>query len=428
MTKTQQIADSLLERIQRRQLCGRIPSGKVIAEEYHVALMTAVNALKILEKKGYVIRIPRKGTFTAEPQQKTLKIFCNKNPSPFFAVVSELVHKWDPEYELVKANNAEEADLIQWTTLSGLLKSHIDVFPLSKERETRLRQQKHFWSQLFDLHCRNGLLCGVPYMFSPVLLNYNRKIMRELEKDFSAADLTMEHFITLLRLASERGYHGIDLSSFAIMFFLAVANALADGTPDSGALLKAARYLKEIKKYSGGSFAEGKTLFTLAPRNNYFHDKFSDYDISPLPAVNGVRCNPAASGTLVVSSQASIPERLHDLCELLLSEESQRKLTVEKFGIAMDRSVAMDSMDSSGRRDDFYFSEVKNIRLSHYDYEPDTLQEIALLVIDFQDDVIGFDDFESGLLKAMKDQFRAQQRRKRFLRLNDFDHKPHQGY
>ena len=147
MTKTQQIADSLLERIQRRQLCGRIPSGKVIAEEYHVALMTAVNALKILEKKGYVIRIPRKGTFTAEPQQKTLKIFCNKNPSPFFAVVSELVHKWDPEYELVKANNAEEADLIQWTTLSGLLKSHIDVFPLSKERETRLRQQKHFWSQ-----------------------------------------------------------------------------------------------------------------------------------------------------------------------------------------------------------------------------------------------------------------------------------------
>ena len=61
MTKTQQIADSLLERIQRRQLCGRIPSGKVIAEEYHVALMTAVNALKILEKKGYVIRIPRKG-------------------------------------------------------------------------------------------------------------------------------------------------------------------------------------------------------------------------------------------------------------------------------------------------------------------------------------------------------------------------------
>ena len=42
--KSQLIADSLLEKIRSKQLSGRIPSDKKIAEEYHVALMTAVRA------------------------------------------------------------------------------------------------------------------------------------------------------------------------------------------------------------------------------------------------------------------------------------------------------------------------------------------------------------------------------------------------
>ena len=95
--KSQAIAESLLEKIQSKQLCGRIPSDKNIAEEYHVALMTATKALKILEKKGYVVRIPRKGTFAVEQQQKTLKIICNNNPSPFFEAMRELVHRWNSE-------------------------------------------------------------------------------------------------------------------------------------------------------------------------------------------------------------------------------------------------------------------------------------------------------------------------------------------
>lgn len=421
MTKSQTVAADLLEKIQSRQLCGRIPSGQKIAREYHVALMTAVNALKILEKKGYVIRIPRKGTFSAEPPQKVLKIFCNKRPSPFFEVLRELVHKWDPEYQLVRAGNPEEADLIQWSTFSPMLSYSVKAVPFSKERETRLRGQKHFWEKMFDLHSRNGLLYGVPYLFSPVLLNYNRGIMRELEKDFSGADLTMEHFMELLRKASEHGYGGLDFASFSVGFFLSVAHILAESVPETDALLGAARHLQAIDRYSGGDFAEGKTLFVLAPRHNYFHDQFSDYDIAPLPMLNGRRCNPVASGTLVVSPNASDPERLHDLCELMLSQEVQGELTRGKFGIAMDRRVAQDSMDTSSMRDDFYFTEIRNIHFSHLDHEPDTLQEIALLVTDFREKAIGFDALNKGLRKAMRNQIRTQRRRKRFLNLNDLD-------
>jgi len=433
ITKSQSIADSLIEKIQSRQLCGRIPSGKKIAQEYNVALMTAVKALKILEKRGYVIRIPSKGTFAAEPQQKTLKIICSSQPSPFFEVLRELVHRWNPEYQLVRTRNAEEADLFQWTTFSSMLKYPIDAVPFSKERENRLRQQKHFWEKMVGLHCRNGLLYGVPYLFSPVLLNYNRTVMRELESGFSAADLTMEHFLELLRKAAKRGYGGLDFATFTAGFFLSFAHILAEDVSETDALLGAACYLKEIDQYSGGDFADGKTLFVLAPRHNYFHDQFSDYDIAPLPMLNGKRCNPVASGTLVVSPHASDPEQLHGLCELMLSQEIQKRLTPEKFGIAMDRRVAADSMDTTSRRDDFYFTEIRNIHFSHLDYEPDTLQEIALLVTDFRDKAIGFDALEKGLRKAMKNQIQTRQRRERFLHLNDFDdgspaYKRCQGY
>ena len=415
--KSQAIAESLLEKIQSKQLCGRIPSDKHIAQEYHVALMTATKALKFLEKKGYVVRIPRKGTFAVEQQQKILKIICNNNPSPFFDAMRELVHRWDPEYELVRTGNAEEADLIQWNTFSSLLNYHIDAVPFSKEREMRLRRQKNLWETMFDLHFRNGQLFGVPYLFSPVLLNYNKMIMRELERDFSAADLTMEHFIELLRKASEHGYIGLDFATFAVGFFLAIAHILSKGDPGIDALLGAAEYLKEIKKYSGGDFAEGKTLFVLAPRHNFFHDRFSYYDIAPLPSIDGVRCNPAASGTLAVTSKAADPEKMHDLCERMLSSEFQEKVTQGKFGIAMDRRVAVDSMDTSSGRDDFYLSEVKNIHFSHYDYELDTLQEIALAVTDFQNDEIGFSAFENGLREAIRLQIRSERRHKRFSML-----------
>lgn len=416
--KSQFIANSLLEKIQSRQLCGRIPSEKMIAQEYNVALMTAAKAVKVLEKKGCVVRIPRRGTFTAEIQPKILKIICNNAPSPFFASLQELVHRWNPEYQLVRTRNAEEADLIQWNTFSSLLTWQINAIPFSKEREMRLRQQKHLWETMLDLHFRNGQLFGVPYLFSPVLLNYNRTIMRKLERNFSAADLTMEHFIELLRKAAGHGYAGLDFSSFAVGFFLSAAHITGESMPGINGLLGAAGYMKEIIQYSGGNFAEGKTLFVLAPRHNYFHDKFSDYDIAPLPSINGVRCVPAASGTLAVTSVASDPERLHELCELTLSPEFQREVTQDKFGIAMDRRVAMASMDASSRRDDFYLSEVKHIHFSHYDYEQDTLQEIALLVTDFQNKAIGFPAFEKGLRKAMRLQIQSEIRRRRFSLLN----------
>ena len=418
VNKSQFIADSLLEKIQSKQLCGRIPSDKKIAEEYHVALMTAVRALKILEKKGCVIRIPRRGTFAAEIRQKTLNLFCNSNPTPFFEAMQELVHQWDPKFRLIRTENVEEADLIQWNTFSSLLNWHVNVIPFSKEREMRLRQQKHLWETMLDLHFRNGQLFGVPYLFSPVLLNYNRKVMRELEKDFSPANLTMEHFIELLRKASEHGYCGLDFSAFAVGFFLSVAHILAAGNPGIDGLLGAAGYMKEIKRYTGSRFADGKTLFVLTPRQNSFHDKFSDYDIALMPSINGVRCNPVASGTLAVTSKASDPERLHDLCELTLSPEFQKKVTQNKFGIAMDCRIALNSMDTTSRRDDFYFSEVKNIHFSHYDYELDSLQEIALLVADFQKNAIGYAAFEKGLRKAVQLQIQSEKRSRRFSLLN----------
>ena len=80
--------------------------------------------------------------------------------------------------------------------------------------------------------------------------------------------------------------------------------------------------------------------------------------------------------------------------------------------------VPRESMDTSARRDDFYFSEVKNIHFSHYDYDLDTLQEIALLVADFLKDAIDFAAFEKGLRRAMQLQIQSENRHRRFSQLN----------
>ena len=422
--KSQAIADDLYEKIRSKELSGHIPSDKKIAQQYHVALMTANKALKILEKKGAVIRIPRKGTFAAEIVQKELKVFCNNNLY-YFEALEECAKKWDPEVKLVRTRDASEADLLQWTTFTPLLRHSTDAVPFPKSREKKLRRMDQFWKSMVDLHYRDGNLYGIPYFFSPILLYYNRSLMRRIEKDFSPVDLTMEHFLGLTAEAVKAGYCGLDFCSHAVGFFLSITHVLAGGKkPALEHLLQAADIFKQLSLRSGRLFSEGKTLFALSPRHANFLQVFKDYDISPLPKINGERYCPAASCTFAVSSHAEDPERLFDLCEMTLEPEFQQAATRNRYGIAMDRNAAMNSMDTAAVRDDFFFSGVKDIIFPHYDYQLDTLQEISLLVSDYVRKAIDEADFTKGLHQAMQLQIQSENRRKRFSSLLHYDEHP----
>jgi GntR family transcriptional regulator len=60
-----QLADVLRGQIKRRELTGRIPAAKAIAQQYEVAQGTAEKALTILRNEGLIVSAVGRGHFVA---------------------------------------------------------------------------------------------------------------------------------------------------------------------------------------------------------------------------------------------------------------------------------------------------------------------------------------------------------------------------
>jgi GntR family transcriptional regulator len=62
-----QLAGLLRGQIQRRELTGRVPSAKGLAQEYEVAVGTAERALGILREEGLIRSAMGRGHFVVRP-------------------------------------------------------------------------------------------------------------------------------------------------------------------------------------------------------------------------------------------------------------------------------------------------------------------------------------------------------------------------
>jgi hypothetical protein len=415
--KSEMIANTLMEQIRSGALSGRLPSDKKVAEDFGVALMTATRALTLLQERGAVVRVPRKGTFVLARSGAEIKIKCLPR---FFEIFKKWMTVHHPEVELLHLplRDGEKGDLRVLTTHAIFTDYDADSCQFSKAREQRLRQSGRFWESLFELYSKNNRLFGVPYLFSPILLHYNRSLMRQIDPAFSPVELDFEKFVVLLEKAVKSGYGGIDLQCFGEAFFFNTVYCIAGHQPDEKAIMTAAALFEELVLRHGENFAGGETLFALSPRHQTYDSNFEDYDIAPMPFINGVRACPLASEALVVSSHCADTEFLHDICEETLTPEFQRLVTAGSYGVAADRSIAVDSLKTSVRRDDFFFTEVANSAVIFQDYSLEMVQDISLCIGDFRSGSIGSAEFKAGLSEALARQKRAEKRKKRFIEMH----------
>jgi len=415
LNKSELIANELLNRIRSGELTGQLPSDKKVAEDFGVALMTATKALSLLQKRGAAVRIPRKGTFVLAERRKELKLCCHPR---FFEIFKEYLALHHPEFDPVRVEYGDEKyDMIVMTTYPWPTGYETLATPFSRIRAERLRKSGRIWPELLTLHSKNNCLYGVPYLFSPILLHYNRTIMRRLDPDFDATELTLESFLQLLRKAAAEGFGGIDAVCHLPSFFLNAVCCCGGHSPAEEHLIAAAEILKKMCCASRGEFSSGRVLFALSPRHASYAPASLDIDIAPIPFINGRRMCPLASETLFVSSAADDPENLHELCEETLSPEFQRLIAADQYGLAADKSIAVDSMRTTRKRDDFFFSEIANIVITHKDYSMSTLQDICLAVNDFEQGGTAFPEFVRALREAFARQRSEEKRRRRFLEM-----------
>jgi GntR family transcriptional regulator len=99
--KYEKIKDYVIKGIKARNFTDTVPSENQLAETFGVSRMTARKAIDIIEREGFVERVPGKGTFVKKKQHYTTGFF---RVRPF--------QKWADDLNVVLTTEVQEAQIV----------------------------------------------------------------------------------------------------------------------------------------------------------------------------------------------------------------------------------------------------------------------------------------------------------------------------
>jgi len=357
--KSEQIAESILTKIMSGELTGRLPAEQELARQCGVSPVTAAKALNILRDKGVVERVPGRGTFVIGGGKTVVKIAFNRY---FAEKLFPLLEKHFPSVRVEAAEDLEEADAAVYSTTLPFFPGEY-FLPWPRERVARLRTGGRLFPQIFEFHNVRGAVWGLPYLFSPNLLFYNKRLMQRIAPDFEPYKLTFEQMRELRAKLPAGTAFGCG-NNHTLLLSL-IYNISENGIAGPEVFRKAVSLISDLE-FSGTfeDFLAGKGLFSQGTRHMALC-LTEDFDIAPLPLFDGKRPCHAASEALMVRNTTRHPELLFDMAEALFRPELQQVISAVKKGIPADAAAAASSLDSSVLRDDIFFNEIKNVDYAH---------------------------------------------------------------
>jgi len=359
VTKSQEIAEGIQRKISSGEFAERLPTEQELAKQCKVSPVTAAKALNILRDKGIVNRVSGRGTFVVRPEKKTLRIMFG---AYFAAKLFPLLAPHFPDVEIEAVRSMEEADAVVLPTTIPFFPGEY-FLPWPQERIARLRQQDRLFPQIFEFHNVRGAVWGLPYLFSPNILFYNKKIMRRTDPDFDPCKLAFDHLLELQKRLPE-GIEILSGGSGQLLLSL-IYNLSGDGIADPGVFRAAVEVFSQLKVGDGlASFLEGRALFAAGYRSQTCG--FSgDLDVCPMPLFRGRRVCHASSEVLMVRNTTRHADLLFDMAEALFRSDLQKVIGTLKRGIPADAAAAAATVDSYAVRDDIFLNEIKHIDYAH---------------------------------------------------------------
>ncbi len=359
MTKCEEIACQLLKKIKSGELSGRLPAEQELAKQCNVSPVTAAKALNLLRDQGVVKRISGRGTFVVKPEKKILRVMSN---GYFAEKLFPLLAPSFPDVEIEKVRTMDAADAVVLPTTIPFFPGEY-FMPWPQERIDRLKAEGKLFPQIFEFHNVRGAVWGLPYLFSPDILFYNKKLMRQLEPDFEPYKLTFESLLKLQKKLPEN--IRFCAGGFSQLLLSLVYNLAGNGIANPQVFRSAVESFSQLDVEKGyASFLEGKALFCAGYRSKTRHFN-GDFDIAPMPLFNGKRLCHAASEVFMIRNTTRHAELLFDMAEALFRPELQRIIGSLKMGIPANAAVAASTLDSSQMRDDIFLNEIKNIDYAH---------------------------------------------------------------
>ncbi len=355
LNKSEKIADAIAQQIRSGVLTDKLPSEQTIAKEYDTARMTAGKALNILVARNLAERIPFKGTYVKKIRHRTVRTM---GQPEFVRHLAEYVSRNFPGVSMVPVSSVDEAELMVLTTFTPF-EYETRLRPLPRELVERVEKSGQYYPMAVNLHRRGKDCYGIPAMFSPFLMAYDKKIMRELDPGFEPYELSLEKLLELKKRARTSGVRLIGRREGMEALFYSILYDLSE-TPGQPEFQKAFELFDAVT----GDDDLPRFLFQMVTRHSMAQIQEREpgvFDVAPMPELNGRRCCSLASEALFVNRDADDFELLFELCEATLSPEFQRTFNLTRRAIPIHRGCALDSIGATRYRDDFFFAEVDHL-------------------------------------------------------------------
>lgn len=355
LNKSETIADAIEKKIGNGVYTDKLPSEQIVADEYATTRMTAAKALNLLVERGLAVRILFRGTYVRQAEQRKIRVMGNEH---FVKCLTEYVPRHFPGVSIVPVRKIDEAELMILSTFTPF-EYESRLLPLPHSMIERIEKADRHYPLATKLHCSGGDCYGIPALFSPFLMAYERKNMRKLDPGFDPYALTLEKILVLKEKADALNISLFGLFQNAESLFYSILNNMPDFPPKKNGFRKIFEVFESLT--DAGNREE--YLFRMISRHGaaMLMKEGVDFDICPIPLINGTRYGTLASETLFVNRDVKNPGLLFDICEASVMPDFQRLLTAGHYAIPIQRDCALESIGCPGYRDDFFFAEISNL-------------------------------------------------------------------
>jgi multiple sugar transport system substrate-binding protein len=377
--------DEMLTKLRTEMVNGTRPEGSylpseiVLGEQFQLSKKSVRKALGILVKEGWITKVPRVGNRVSVPDSTPsttirLGIYSLFEEQSY---LSELLKRFHERYPHVRVETVP----LPYTKFPSSIKSYlengfIDVFSLNNrnfrdmvesgtlhllEQQAASPDHYPFLTRLFT---ERELLYSAPFVFSPVVLCYNKDLFKECELKEPSSGWTWDDLLENAHKIKKRtGIHGFyahieSLNRFPIFLmqsgyrFIKEQDGYRVDDPALWEILHRCRdlfheqgflpaFLSERDADAEKLFKQQKVAMIMTTyygldliRNVSFR-----YDISPLPYTRTTKTLLLATG-LSINRVSRNQEAARLLVEFLTSEESGRYIQQQALSLPANQEAA----------------------------------------------------------------------------------------
>ncbi len=375
----------------------RLPGARRLTKEAGASYTHIQTVLECLVQSGIFEAVPRSGTFVQQNWAECLlpaTFYCYHQNQPCFCDLELFFRKKLPQIHVCKNFQKGIFELRVTHYLLSRNEEYMDLMPLFREC---FPSEKEFFLKTLNPFIVDGHLCGIPWIFSPRVLLFNRRLFREAGCPMPQDNWSWDDFLNTIEALKKkfppqlvfcwvRGLH------FWINAVVSAGGCLFDPAADDPVRIDSPETIRGLKLYAdlrerlfpGGlsdactqneflqEFAAGNAAMLFAPRQDIYRLKQNPASaLLELGAVSiptpegGSHASMMASDLFCIRKNCTDPHLAREMLKLMFSEEVQDHFGMLGYGIPFRRTSAQKSLNLEDEIDVKFLTEIPRMKMDY---------------------------------------------------------------